>query len=133
MAERAPSTSGSRAVGIILLVALAGVVLVVAMKLRSTRTEVIDTRTQILELEETVTTLRTRTEKLVRERSQALIEKEEERERAEDLGRKLTEASAGLEQARADLARVGGERDEHLAARLDLETRLEAALSELAK
>ncbi|MHC4472481.1 MAG: hypothetical protein ACYTDY_19995 [Planctomycetota bacterium] len=133
MAERAPSTSGPRAVGIILLVVLTVVVLVVALKLRSTRTEVIHTRTQVTELEETVKTLRTRTEQLVRERSQALIEKEEERALAEDLGRKLTEASARLERARADLARVGGERDEHLAARLDLETRLEAALSELAK
>jgi TolA-binding protein len=133
MAERAESPSASRIAVLAVLIGLAALVLVIALKHRSNQAVLIDTRSQILELEKKVTALRDAREKLVREGSQSRIERDEERERVQDLEEKLTEATTALDRARSELVRVRREREEHLAARLDLEVRLEAAMSELAK
>ena len=125
--------SRSRAAALLLLVGLAALVLVIALRLRDTRVQVEAAVAALAELESSVEAHRAGTEDLVQKLSQARIEKAEERERADGLEERLAAATAALVKARADLARVGMKRDEHLRVRLELEARLEAALGEMAK
>ena len=74
-----------------------------------------------------------RSEALIGDRANLRIERNKLRDRVTKLEERSAETEAALIQTRGDLERTRRERDEYQGKKLDLEKRLEDALSELAK
>jgi septal ring factor EnvC (AmiA/AmiB activator) len=89
-------------------------------------------REEVAELRHEAKVLDMKAEALIGELANLRVERNVLRENLADLQTRNGETAAALAKALADLAAVRKERDEHLAKRLDLDRRLEDALSLIA-
>ena len=124
---------GGRFLSLVLLLALGGVLIVLALQARSNRATVKGLRAELESQKTEMRGLRERMEELAGERKKEKQRADGAEEHATDLAARVSELTARVESLAANLARTAAERDEHLAVRLDLARRVEVLETALAE